>query len=120
MNTSKNLLALLPLLAAFATLPAGAAPDTSDASSAPASAAQAEAVPLTNGEIRKVDVAAGKLTIKHGPIANLGMDAMTMIFRVQDPALLGQAKEGDRVKFSVIRANGALTVTTLVVQPPAQ
>ncbi|AJG23710.1 copper-binding protein [Cupriavidus basilensis] len=119
MNPSKNLLALLPLLAAFATLQAQAATDAGNAL-APASAAQAEAVPMTDGEIRKVDAAAGKLTIKHGPIANLDMGAMTMIFRVQDPALLGQVKEGDQVRFSVIRANGALTVTTLVVQPPGK
>ncbi|QOT81048.1 copper-binding protein [Cupriavidus basilensis] len=119
MNPSKNLLALLPLLAAFAALPAQAATDACNAL-APASAAQAEAVPMTDGEIRKVDAAAGKLTIKHGPIANLDMGAMTMIFRVQDPALLGQVKEGDHVSFSVIRANGALTVTTLVVQPPGK
>lgn len=122
MKTSKNLLALLPLLAAFATLPAHAATDAGNApvTVSAASAAQAEAVPMTDGEIRKVDVAAGKLTIKHGPIINLDMGAMTMIFRVQDPALLGQVKDGDRVKFSVIRANGALTVTAMAVQPPAQ
>lgn len=117
MKTSKNPLALLPLLAAFATLPAHAA---TDADNAPATASAAQAMPMTDGEIRKVDVAAGKLTIKHGPITNLDMGAMTMIFRVQDPALLGQVKEGDRVKFSVIRANGALTVTAMAVQPPAQ
>lgn len=119
MTTSKNLLALLPLLAAFAAMPAGAA---ADAGMAPvtASAPQPDAVPMTEGEIRKVDVAAGKLTIKHGPIANLEMGAMTMIFRVQDPAMLRQVKEGDLVKFAVARANGALTVTTLVVQPPPQ
>ena len=39
---------------------------------------------------------AGKLTIKHGPLENLGMDAMTMVFKVKDPAMLSQVKVGDR------------------------
>ncbi|MGT2433837.1 copper-binding protein [Cupriavidus basilensis] len=128
MKIRKILLALLPLLAAATILPARAAADTgntanpADTGNAPGApgAVQAEAAPMTDGEIRKVDAAAGKLTIRHGPIANLDMGAMTMIFRVQDPALLGQVKEGDRVKFIVARANGVLTITTLVVQPPAQ
>ena len=45
------------------------------------------------GEVRKIDEAAGKITLKHGPIKNLGMDVgMTMIFRVKDPAMLKQVQ----------------------------
>ncbi|WP_420995335.1 copper-binding protein [Cupriavidus sp. 30B13] len=116
MKTSQHLIALLALLGAVAAAPAGAA-EAADAG-APA-AAQAQA-PMTEGEIRKVDAAAGKLTIRHGPIVNLDMQAMTMIFRVQDPAMIGRVKEGDHVKFSVERVNGALTVTALEVEIPAQ
>lgn len=82
-----------------------------------ASADATESAPQTEGEIRKVDAATGKLTIRHGPIANLDMGAMTMVFRVQDPAMLGQVKEGDRVRFTAERVSGALTVTRIEVQP---
>ena len=67
----------------------------------------------SEGEIRKVDPAAGKLTIRHGPLVNLGMPGMTMVFRVKDPDWLKQVKVGDRIKFVAEQVNGVLTVTTL-------
>lgn len=74
--------------------------------------------PLSQGEIRKVDKSAGKLTIKHGPLKNLGMPAMTMIFRVKDAAMLDQVKPGDRIRFLVEKIDGAFTVTRLEVVAP--
>lgn len=71
--------------------------------------AQADA-PLTEGTIRKVDKAAGKVTIKHGEIKNLGMPPMTMVFRVKDAAWLDQMKAGDNIRFLVDRVDGAFTV----------
>ncbi|WP_175818797.1 copper-binding protein [Burkholderia sp. BCC0419] len=68
---------------------------------------------MSHGEIRKVDTAAGKLTIKHGPLENLGMDAMTMTFKVKDPAMLSQVKAGDTIDFVAEDVNGALTVVEL-------
>ncbi|RQZ34744.1 RND transporter [Burkholderia sp. Bp9090] len=68
---------------------------------------------MSHGEIRKVDAAAGKLTIKHGPLENLGMDAMTMVFKVKDPAMLSQVKVGDKVDFVAADVGGALTVVDL-------
>ncbi|MBF3543261.1 copper-binding protein, partial [Burkholderia pseudomallei] len=56
-------------------------------------------VGMSHGEVKKVDTAAGKLTIKHGPIENLGMGAMTMVFKVKDPAMLSQVKAGDTIDF---------------------
>ncbi|WP_409482698.1 copper-binding protein [Noviherbaspirillum sp. ST 5-3] len=70
---------------------------------------------MTEGEIKKVDKDAGKITIKHGPIENLGMPNMTMVFRAKDPAMLDQVKPGDKVKFIADKVNGALTVTKLEV-----
>lgn len=68
---------------------------------------------LSDGEIRKVDKEAGKLTIKHGPLKNLGMPAMTMVFRVKDPAILDKLQAGDKVKFEAQNEGGAFTVTKI-------
>ena len=66
-----------------------------------------------SGTVTKVDEAQGKLTINHGPIKNLDMDAMTMVFRVADPAMLDAMKAGDRIEFEAGRVNGAITVIRL-------
>jgi len=70
---------------------------------------------MSEGEVRKVDKSAGKVTIKHGPLANLDMPSMTMVFRVKDPAMLDQVKEGDKIKFSADKIDGALTVTEMQI-----
>jgi Cu(I)/Ag(I) efflux system periplasmic protein CusF len=69
----------------------------------------------TDGEVRKVDKGAGKLTIRHGEIRNLEMPAMTMVFTVKDPAMLQRLKEGDKIKFTADKVNGVYTVTTVEV-----
>jgi Cu(I)/Ag(I) efflux system periplasmic protein CusF len=68
---------------------------------------------MTDGEVRKVDKDAAKLTIKHGEIRNLDMPAMTMVFQVRDPALLGKVKAGDKVKFRVEKAASGYMVTAI-------
>jgi len=68
---------------------------------------------MTDGEVKKVDRDAGKVTIKHGPLTNLDMPGMTMVFRVKDPAMLDQVKEGDKIRFVADRVNGAITVVEL-------
>ena len=68
---------------------------------------------LTAGEVRKVDKDASKITIKHGPIQNLDMPAMTMVFKVSDPALLDRVAAGDQVKFSAEKSGGAFVVTRI-------
>jgi Cu/Ag efflux protein CusF len=68
---------------------------------------------LSDGEVRRVDKEAKKLTIKHGPIPNLNMDGMTMVFQVKDPAMLDQVKAGDKVKFAADKIGGQYTVTKI-------
>jgi Cu(I)/Ag(I) efflux system periplasmic protein CusF len=68
---------------------------------------------LAGGEVRKVDKDAQKITIKHGPIRNLDMPGMTMVFRVKDPAMLDQVKAGDSIVFAADNIGGALTVTQI-------
>ncbi len=68
---------------------------------------------MSHGDVRKVDAAAGKLTIKHGPMENLGKDAMTMVFKVKDPAMLSQVKPCDTIDLIADEVAGALTVVKL-------
>jgi Cu(I)/Ag(I) efflux system periplasmic protein CusF len=66
------------------------------------------------GQVMKVDQSAGKITIKHGPIKNLGMDhGMTMVFKAQDPAMLTLVKAGNKIKFDAEQVNGQYTVTKI-------
>jgi Cu(I)/Ag(I) efflux system protein CusF len=71
------------------------------------------AATLTEGVVKKVDKAQGKLTLKHGPLENLGMPGMTMVFRVQDATWLDQLKPGDTIRFLADRVNGVFTLTQL-------
>lgn len=81
----------------------------------PVQAAETEA-PMSEGEIKKVDKEASKITIKHGELKNLDMPPMTMVFRVTDPAMLDQVKAGNKIRFVAEKVNGAFTVTKLEIQ----
>ena len=72
---------------------------------------------MTDGEIKKLDVTNGKVTIKHGDILHMDMPGMTMVFTVKDKSLLSQVKPGDKVKFMVVNEGGMLVVTDI---QPAQ
>ena len=74
-------------------------------------------IPLADGEIRRVDLDAKKITIRHGPIPSLNMPPMTMVFQTADPALLDRVKPGDKVKFSAIHDRGAYIVTRIETAP---
>ena len=76
-------------------------------------AALAQGTPTVSGTVEKVDTAQGKITIDHGPIPNLNMEAMTMVFRAQDPAMLKGVKAGDKVQFTADRVNGQISVTSI-------
>lgn len=91
---------------------------TTDTATPGATRGGAQAAPLSEGEVRKIDKAAGKLTIKHGPLDNFGMPAMTMVFRVKDAATLDQVKPGDRIRFLAEKVDGVITVTKLEVVTP--
>nr|WP_245287613.1 copper-binding protein [Bradyrhizobium elkanii] len=69
---------------------------------------------MIDGEVKKVDESAGKITLKHGPAKSLGMDEpMTMVYRVKDPAMIKQVKVGDKVQFEAENAASGYTVTKL-------
>ncbi len=112
-----NMTAILPATSfAFFVLvaPAHAQTNTADhAAHHPVAAASAPASAMAEGEVRKIDKDQGKVTLKHGPIANLEMPGMTMVFRVADPKVLDNLQPGDKVRFSAERVNGAITVTAI-------
>lgn len=66
-----------------------------------------------DGEVRKIDKGAKKITLKHGEIKSMDMPPMTMVYQVQDPALLDKVKEGDKVRFTAEKVGGAYTVTSI-------
>ncbi len=70
---------------------------------------------MVKGEVKKIDQTAGKITLNHGPIKNLDMtdENMTMVFRVQDPAMLKQVKVGDKIQFEAERAPAGITITKI-------
>ena len=70
---------------------------------------------MVKGEVKKIDQAAGKITLSHGPIKNLDMtdENMTMVFRVQDPAMLKQVKVGEKVRFAAERGTSGITITKI-------
>jgi len=73
-----------------------------------------EASMMTDGEVRKIDKEAGKLTLKHGEIKNLDMPGgMTMVFAVKDKALLNNLKPGDKVKFMAVDEAGKIVITDI-------
>lgn len=111
----KALMKLILAGAIAAAAPLAAAQEGGhDAHAGHAAPAAAE---LADGEVRKVDKEAGKITLRHGELKNLNMSAMTMVFRVKDPAMLDLVKAGDKVRFAAERVDGAITIVQL---QPAQ
>ena len=80
---------------------------------ATAASTQASAGEMTDGEVRKVDKEAGKLTLKHADIKSLDMPGMTMVFVVKDKAMLDKLKAGDKIKFKAVNDAGKFTVTEM-------
>ena len=70
-------------------------------------------LPSVEGEVRRVDQTAGKVTLRHGEIKQLEMPPMTMVFEVREKSLLEGVKAGDKVRFKVINENGKMIVTEL-------
>jgi Cu/Ag efflux protein CusF len=76
-------------------------------------AGHAFAAEYTKGEVTKVDVKQKKITIKHEPLANLDMPAMTMVFVVAADAMLEKVKPGQAIEFVADRVNGRITVVEI-------
>ena len=112
--TSMRWMVAIAIVAALA-LPVAAQQQAADQASHHGAAPQsvAQAAPLAEGEVRRVDKEAKKLTIRHGLVPNIDMPEMTMVFQVKDPAMLDQVKVGDKIKFQAEKIDGAYTVTRI-------
>jgi Cu(I)/Ag(I) efflux system protein CusF len=107
-------LATLALVAGFASaVPAFAAAEHGGHHVAAAAAPADAQATFNDGTVKKVDKAAGKITISHGPLADLQMPAMTMVFRAAEPAMLDQVKAGDKIRFVAAKVEGVFTVTKI-------
>ena len=102
---TSTLIALLTLGAA----PVQAAGDHAGHGMAMQATASTE-MQMVDGVVKKVDKSAGKVTLSHGPLTNLDMPAMTMVFRVKDANWLDQMKAGDKIRFMADNVNGAVTI----------
>lgn len=99
-----GLISLLPLAALAANEHDAHAGNMANQSRAPAEA------PMSEGVVKKIDKAAGKVTIAHGPLLNLNMPAMTMAFRVKDATWIDQMAVGGKIRFVAEDMGGTLTV----------
>lgn len=70
-------------------------------------------MPMSQGTITKIDETWNRLTIDHGPLEHLEMEAMTMVFEVADPAMMEGLSEGQEITFMADRVKGKLTVTEI-------
>jgi Cu/Ag efflux protein CusF len=115
---------LLALAAGVCALPAFAGDDhdhgqdhsshaAAPTAPAPAAAAAAPTADLTQGEVVRWDATSGKITLRHGPIQNLEMPAMTMVFRLADPAQAVGMAPGSKVRFRAEQRSGAFVVTRI-------
>ena len=107
----RSRLLALTSIACLLFAPGSYAAGDSSADSAAGTTSTESGKAMSSGVVKKVDKAAGKVTISHGPLENLGMPKkMTMVFRLKDPAMLDRLKEGDKINFVADKVNGAFTV----------
>ncbi|WP_374402813.1 copper-binding protein [Niveibacterium sp.] len=107
---NKLLPLMLTVLLGVSPLAVQAADDHADHMKAGSSMAMQE---MSEGVVKKVDAQAGKITIQHGPLKNLDMPAMTMVFKVKDAGMLSSVKAGDNIRFVAESLPAGLTVTSI-------
>ena len=113
MKTHLKTLLAISTLALLAPLSVNAASDHHKPAAGAPATATATATEMADGEVRKIDMEGGKLTLKHGDIKSLDMPGMTMVFVVKDKAMLDKLKTGDKEKFKAINDGGKFTVTEI-------
>ena len=114
MNNLSSHLSLVSLVLAALAAPATSfaqTPTTPAAASAASTPAAAQTKDMAEAEVRKIDKDAKKVTLKHGPIKNLDMPSMTMVFQVRDAALFDKLVVGEKIMFTAEQLQGAFVMT---------
>ena len=110
-NLFRNIVTVTACAAGAALPLSGFAQAPSEHDHGHASAAPTAA--LTEGEVKKVDLASSKITIKHGELKHLDMPGMTMVFTSRNKGLLSTVKPGDKIRFMAVSEGGKLFVTDI-------
>lgn len=71
------------------------------------------AADLSEGTVKKIDMPSQRVMLAHGPIANIGMPPMTMMFKVKEAAMLKKLKDGDKVRFRVEEIGNDYTIVRI-------
>ena len=112
-----RLAAMAALLGGAAAASASGAPADMAADRSTADGASPTAIEATDGytegEVRRIDREAGRLTLRHGPLRNLDMPGMTMVFDVAEAAVLDRLRPGERVRFQAGKVDGRFVVTRI-------
>jgi len=109
----KSSLALVMVTAAVTALSVPAFAQHKHGPVTTAAAAKGATPELADGEIRRIDAAKGVVLLRHGEIRSLNMGAMTMSFRLKDPAMAAQLKVGDKVRFAAEQQGETLLITRI-------
>lgn len=64
---------------------------------------------MNDATIKKVDGTKATVTLAHGALSN-GMPAMTMTYRVKDPAWLEKMVAGQKIRFAAESVDGGMTM----------
>jgi Cu(I)/Ag(I) efflux system membrane protein CusA/SilA len=100
-----------------AALAAATAAAVAQHSGHPPAAPAGSTAQMVDGEVRRIDLEKGTILLKHGDIPNLRMGAMTMGFKLKDPAAAKDLKVGDKVKFAAEQQGETLIVTQIRKAP---
>lgn len=74
---------------------------------------EANAADYVEGMVVKINDKQRKVTIRHEELKNLDMPAMTMVFRVEDEAIMTRLKKGSKIQFIAEKQQGKLVVVAL-------
>ncbi|WP_440111337.1 copper-binding protein [Acidovorax sp. BL-A-41-H1] len=108
---------LLGPAAVLAQTAPAAAPAAVPAAPAAATAPATSAADLSEGEVVRWDPRTSKVTLRHGPIKNLDMPPMTMVFVVKDTTNAAAITPGAKLRFRAEQQQGAYVLTRVEPAP---
>ncbi len=71
------------------------------------SGSDSASLPWALAEVRRIDAASRKVSLRHEEIKNLDMPPMTMVFQVREGVSLDGLRVGQRIRFQAVQDKGA-------------